>query len=221
MCGAFSIIHPFRDLSQKFNAGYNDTETKPRYNVRPSQSIPAILNTDPDEIVHTFWGIQPPFIQGKRYLINARDDSLNKPTWNKLLHEQRCLILADGFFEWKKSENVKVKTPFYFTRKDKEPFAFAGLWKLNKAPNGEEIPHTVIITTEPNELVADVHNRMPAMLDPKEGKEWLNPDISPEEAKHLLRPYDPDKMSSYAISTLINKPTNDIEEVIQPTKNSA
>lgn len=219
MCGAFAILHPFRDLSQKFNAGYNGTEPNPRYNVRPSQPIPAILNTDPDEIVHTYWGIKPPFIQGTRYLINARDDSLYKPTWKKLLQEQRCLILADGFIEWKKTEGAK--TPYFFKRKDAEPFAFAGLWKLDKTPDGQEVPHTVIITTEPNELVADVHNRMPAMFDPEEGKKWLNPDISPEDAKSLLKPYKTSEMTSYAISTLVNKPTNDFAEVIQPAQNSA
>lgn len=100
MCGAFSIIHPFRDLSQRFNAGYNESPADPRYNVRPSQPIPTILNTDPDQITYSMWGIHPLYDKtGKMFFINARNDSMTKPTWKKMIQEKRCLILADGFYE--------------------------------------------------------------------------------------------------------------------------
>lgn len=222
MCGAFSIIHPFRDLSGKFNAGYNERETDPRYNVRPSQPIPTILNTDPEEIIYTMWGIRPSYDKtGKVFLINARDDSLQKFTWKGMLESQRCLIIADGFYEWLKSPDKKTRTPYRFELQDKEPFAFAGLWHMEKTPEGQEVPHSVIITTEPNEVVKSVHDRMPAIFDPEESKEWLNPDRTAEDALKLIKPYPAQRMVSYVVSPLVNKATNDFEEIIKPVQNSA
>jgi putative SOS response-associated peptidase YedK len=221
MCGAFSVIHPFRDLSDRFNAGYNEKETKPRYNVRPSQPIATILNSDPEEIVYTMWGIHPFYDKtGKMFFINARNDSMEKPTWRKMISEQRCLILADGFYEWQKKEGVKTKTPFRFELKTKEPFAFAGLWQMEKDEKGNDVPHSVIITTEPNELVSEVHNRMPAILTPESEKEWLNPDTDSDAAIELLRPFPKTKMTAYAISPLVNLPSNDTAEIIKPAENS-
>lgn len=221
MCGAFSVIHPFRDLSRRFNAGYNEKETKPRYNIRPSQPIATILNTDPDEIVYTLWGIHPFYDKtGKMFFINARDDSMTKPTWKKLLQEKRCLILADGFYEWQKQSKSKTKIPYRFELKSKEPFAFAGLWQLEEDEKGNRIPHSVIITTEPNSIVEDIHDRMPAILLPDLEQVWLNPDNDSETAIKALRPYPAQKMVSYPISTLVNKPSNDSAEIINPARNS-
>ncbi len=221
MCGAFSVIHPFRDLSDRFNAGYNEKETKPRYNVRPSQPVPTILNSDPSEIVYTMWGVHPFYDKtGKMFFINARNDSLEKPTWRKMLSQQRCLILADGFYEWKKIEGEKTKIPFRFELTGNDPFAFAGLWQMEKDAHGREIPHSVIITTEPNEIVSEVHNRMPAILNSETEKEWLNPDTDPEVAMGLLKPYPKSEMKSFAISTLVNLPSNDSAEIIKPAENS-
>lgn len=220
MCGAFSVIHPFRDLSQRFNAGYNEKEPGPRYNVRPTNPIPTILNTDPDEITYTMWGIHPFYDKtGKMFFINARNDSMSKPTWKKMIQQQRCLILADGFYEWQKV-NTKTKQPFRFELKSKEPFAFAGLYQFEEN-NGKQIPHSVIITTEPNSVVENVHDRMPVILAPKNEKEWLNPDIDTEDALKMLIPYPPKQMVSYPVSTLVNKPVNDTPEIIQPLQNSA
>ncbi len=217
MCGAFSVIHPFRDLSQRFNAGYNDSPVKPRYNVRPSQPIPTILNTDPGEIVYTQWGIHPFYDKtGKMFFINARNDSMTKPTWKKLIQEQRCLILADGFYEWQKQPKTKLKVPYRFELKNKQPFAFAGLWQYEEDNKGNKIPHSVIITTTPNKVVEDVHDRMPVILTPSSEKDWLNPDIESHDAIELLTPYPAKEMVSYPISTLVNKPSNDSVEVIKP-----
>ncbi len=221
MCGAFSVIHPFRDLSQRFNAGYNDSPVDPRYNVRPSQPIPTILNTDPEEIVYTQWGIHPFYDKtGKMFFINARNDSMIKPTWKKMVQEQRCLILADGFYEWQKQPDSKLKVPYRFELKDKEPFAFAGLYQYELDNKGNKVPHSVIITTTPNEVVESVHNRMPVILTPTSEKEWLNPDLETEDIIELLQPYPANKMVSYPISTLINKPSNDSSDIIKPAANS-
>ncbi len=220
MCGAFSVIHPFRDLSERFNAGYNEKPVHSRYNIRPSQPIPTILNTDPEEIVYTQWGIHPFYDKtGKMFFINARNDSMIKPTWKKLIQSQRCLILADGFYEWQKQPDSKLKVPFRFELKSKKPFAFAGLYQFEEH-QGVVVPHSVIITTEPNMLVEDVHNRMPAILIPNFEKDWLNPDIETEEAIEMLTPYPAKEMVSYPISTLVNKPSNDTEDIIKPAENS-
>jgi putative SOS response-associated peptidase YedK len=221
MCGAFSVIHPFRDLSQRFNAGYNDSPIDPRYNVRPSQPIPTILNTDPEEIVHTEWGIHPFYDKtGKMFFINARNDSMVKPTWKKMIQEQRCLILADGFYEWQKQPDSKVKVPYRFELTSKEPFAFAGLWQYETDAQGNKVPHSVIITTTPNELVENVHDRMPVILTPQSEKDWLYPDISADEAISMLVPYPTIRMVSYPISTLVNSPANDHPDILIPAENS-
>mgnify|MGYP000613184003 CR=1 FL=1 len=221
MCGAFSVIHPFRDLSQRFNAGYNESPVQPRYNVRPSQPIPTILNTDPEVIVHTQWGIHPFYDKtGKMFFINARNDSMVKPTWKKMIQEQRCLILADGFYEWQKQLDTKLKVPYRFELKDKEPFAFAGLWQYEQDDKGNKVPHSVIITTTPNEVVEDVHDRMPVILTPSNEKDWLNPDVAAEDAIEMLIPYPAKEMVSYPISTLVNSPSNDSVEIIKPAENS-
>lgn len=221
MCGAFSVIHPFRDLSQRFNAGYNEKEIKPRYNVRPSQPIPTILNTEPDEIIYTSWGIHPFYDKtGKMFFINARDDSMTKPTWRKMIQEQRCLILADGFYEWQKQAGSKIKIPYRFELKNREPFAFAGLWQYEEDGEGNKVPHSVIITTTPNGVIESVHDRMPAILTPENEKDWLNSDVETEQAIEMLSPYPVKEMVSYPISTLINKPSNDTEEIINPANNS-
>ena len=221
MCGAFSIIHPFRDLSQRFNAGYNDSPVDPRYNVRPSQPIATILNTDPQNITFTMWGIHPFYDKtGKVFLINARNDSMSKPIWKKLIQERRCLILADGFYEWQKQPDSKIKIPYRFELSNKEPFAFAGLWQMEDDGKGKVVPHSVIITTSPNELVKSVHDRMPVILTPENESEWLNPDTDTDTALKSLVPYPVKAMVSYPISTLVNSPANDHPGILTPAENS-
>lgn len=221
MCGAFSIIQPFSVLSKRFGAKYKIDYDKSRYNIRPSQLVPTIINTDPDEIIHTVWGIHPFYDKtGRMFLINARNDSMTKPTWKKLIQEQRCLVLADGFYEWQKQPNSKIKIPFRFELKDMEPFAFAGLWQYEEDEEGTKVPHSVIITTAPNKVVEPVHDRMPVILTKDHEKEWLNPDTDADQAIGLLKPYPAKEMTSYLISTALNNPRNDSAEIIEPATNS-
>lgn len=137
-------------------------------------------------------------------------DSLEKPTFKESFYERRCLILADGFYEWK-SEGSKSKKPYRFILKSQESFAFAGIWQ--EEPKN---PEAVIITTNLNKLVEKVHNRMPVILDPENEEKWLNPDLEPDQVLELLQPYPADKMTAYQISTLVNLPKNDSIEVVQP-----
>lgn len=215
MCGAFSIYNDIAVLSKRFGVKPPKKKLEPRFNVRPAQSIPLIFNTEPDVLEYALWGVHPYWDkEGKMFIINARSDGLEKATWKKSLAERRCLIIADGFYEWQKTDGAKI--PYRFELKNKQPFAFAGLWQEEKDAQGNEHPHCVIITTEPNSLVSGVHNRMPAILNPTDEKLWLNPDVTPEEALKLLKPYPEKEMLSYPISTLINRPTNDSMEVLKP-----
>jgi putative SOS response-associated peptidase YedK len=213
MCGAYSLSTDFDKLSKRFKAKPPKVSYPKRYNIRPSQPLVAILNTDPQQMVIAQWGIVPFWDKtGKKQIINARKDSLEKPTFKKSFQERRCLILADGFYEWK-AEGSKSKTPYRFILKSGEPFAFAGIWQEET-----EDPHAVIITTEPNKTVSSVHDRMPVILKPEFEQEWLNPDLQPEQALELLHSYSDKEMEAYAISTLVNLPRNDNLEIIKPVR---
>jgi putative SOS response-associated peptidase YedK len=163
------------------------------------------------------WGLIPSWAKdesiGSR-MINARAESLaEKPSFKRLLHSKRCLIVADGFYEWKQENGSK--TPMYITMKDDEPFAFAGLWDTWKNPDGEELRTCTIITTEPNALVAPIHNRMPAILLPDAREAWLDPSIKDDELlTHLLAPYPPEAMTARAVSRLVNDPKHDSPDVL-------
>lgn len=214
MCGAYSLTTDFDKLSKRFKAKPPRVSYPKRYNIRPSQPLVTILNTNPDQITIAQWGIIPFWDKtGKKQIINARRDSLEKPTFKKSFHERRCLILTDGFYEWKAAEGKQPKTPYRFILKSEEPFAFAGIWQEEA-----DEPHAVIITTEPNKLAGKVHNRMPAILRPEAEQDWLNPDLDPEHALELLQPYPDNEMTAYPVSTLVNMPRNDNIEVIRPTQ---
>jgi putative SOS response-associated peptidase YedK len=212
MCGAYSLTIESGKLVKRFKAKPPKVTYPKRYNIRPSQPLVAILNTDPEQMTIAEWGIVPFWDKtGKKQIINARKDSLEKATFKQSFHERRCLILADGFYEWKAVPGQKTKIPYRFVLKSEEPFAFAGIWQEK-----DDEPQAVIITTEPNELVGEVHNRMPAILRPETENEWLNPDLEPDQALGLLQTYPASKMSAYPVSTLVNMPRNDSVEVIKP-----
>ncbi len=212
MCGAYSLSTDFGKLAKRFKAKPPKVSYPKRYNIRPSQPLVAILNTNPEQMVLAQWGIIPFWDKtGKKQIINARKDSLEKPTFKQSFHERRCLILTDGFYEWKAVPGEKTKIPYRFTLKSEEPFAFAGIWQEDA-----EDPHVVIITTDPNKIVESIHNRMPAILKPEFEQDWLNPDLQDEQILELLQPYPDKEMKDYAISTLVNLPRNDSLEIIKP-----
>lgn len=213
MCGAYSLTIEFGKLVKRFKARPPKVSYPKRYNIQPSQPLVTILNTDPEQMTLAEWGIVPFWDKtGKKQIINARKDSLEKPTFKQSFLERRCLILADGFYEWK-AEGSKSKTPYRFTLKSEEPFAFAGIWQEDK-----DDPQAVIITTDPNKLVEPIHNRMPAILKPDAEQVWLNPDLELGQALELLQPYSAKEMRAYPVSTLVNLPKNDRVEIIKPVR---
>ncbi len=216
MCGAFSIVHPFRDISGRFNAGYNGPKLPLHYNARPTQQLPVIVNYVPDRIVLAKWGMTPAWKSGKP-IINARAETLTtKPMFYKSFLERRCLVLADGFFEWGKVGAKKV--PFRFTLRTKELFVFAGLWREEKDEAGQLQTTFVIITTEPNSLVGKVHDRMPVILPPKQEKAWLDPDQPQTALERMLAPFPAHLMKAYPVSPLVNSPANNTIDVIKPAR---
>jgi putative SOS response-associated peptidase YedK len=221
MCGRFTLtIDPaeLQDLFQEYSFPDN---LAIRYNISPTQPILAIPNDGKNQADYFVWGLIPswskdPSIGAK--LINARAETLaEKPSFRANFKGKRCLILADGFYEWKVEEGSKTKIPHYIYMKDHKPFAFAGLWDNWKNPDGKVIQTCTIITTEPNTLMSKLHNRMPVILEPKSYEQWL--DSMPQTAdalNPLLKPFSAEKMAAHPVSTLVNKPANDRPELVLP-----
>ena len=219
MCGRYTLITDITKIAESFGVAPT-LEAQPRYNIAPTQNIVAILNdgTAPAHLSLLRWGLIPAWAKdeaiGSR-MINARAETLaEKPSFRNLLRGgKRCLVVADGFYEWQ--TEGKSKTPMYITLQDGEPFAFAGLWDLWQSPDGSQVQSCTIVTTEPNELMVPIHNRMPAILRPKAREDWLNPQLRDEHVlTHLLKPYPAELMQARAVSKLVNNPRNDAAELL-------
>ena len=151
-------------------------------------------------------------------LINARGETLaEKPSFRGGYKHKRCLILADGFYEWKSFGGKKSKTPYFIHMKDRKPFAMAGLWDSWEGPDGLSLKTCTIITTQPNELMSLIHDRMPVILHPRDYAKWLEPSAqTPDALQPLIKPFATEAMSAYPVSTLVNKPANDMPELVVP-----
>lgn len=223
MCGRFTLTVNPAEQQEQFNNYSFPEKIAPRFNIAPTQPILAIPNDDKFTADFFVWGLIPMWAKdpniGNR-LINARAETLpEKPAFRGSLKYKRCLILADGFYEWKTVEGKKSKTPFFIHMKDRKPFAFAGLWDSWNSPEGSHIKSCTIITTEPNELMSLLHNRMPVILHPRDYDKWLDPSPQiPDQLMPLLKPFPSDAMDAYPVTQLVNKPANDIPELVVPAK---
>ncbi|HSL27730.1 MAG TPA: SOS response-associated peptidase [Anaerolineales bacterium] len=221
MCGRFTLTVNPADLQETFQDYSFPQQFAPRFNIAPTQPVLAIPNDDQNTADFFVWGLIPMWAKdpgiGNR-MINARGETLEeKPAFRGSLKYKRCLVLADGFYEWKSSPGKKGKTPFFIHMKDRKPFAFAGLWDSWSGPDGSQIKSCTIITTQPNELTAIIHDRMPVILHPRDYAKWLDPSPqTPEQLKPLLQPFPADMMNAYPVSTLVNTPANDIPELVVP-----
>jgi len=216
MCGRYTLTIDIKTVAEKFGVPAS-LDTSPRYNIAPTQEVVSVMRNGTSHLAWLRWGLIPSWAKdesiGSR-MINARAETLTeKPSFKGLLRSKRCLIVADGFYEWKQENGSKI--PMYMTLKSGEPFAFAGLWDLWKSPDGEHIRSCTIITTEPNDLVAPIHNRMPAILLPGVYADWLDPDMRDEQAlSHWLAPYPAEEMTARPVSRLVNDPKRDSPELI-------
>ena len=220
MCGRFSLGVNLDDLIEAFPDFTFPPEIEPRYNVAPTQNVMVVPNHTAGHVSFFRWGLIPSWAKdpsiGNR-LINARAETLGeKPSFRAAYLRRRCLILADGFYEWQTIPGSKTKQPMYIQLATKKPFAFAGLWELWR-PDDTPILSCTIITTEPNALLAPIHNRMPVILPPDAYARWLDPaEQKPAALNDLLKPYPADLMAAYPVSRLVNSPTNDTPACIVP-----
>jgi putative SOS response-associated peptidase YedK len=218
MCGRFSLATDQSILQEQFNLIFNE-EIKYRYNIAPSQNIFVVGSNGRDRVGTSMrWGLVPPWSKDTKIgykMINARAETLDeKVSFKQPFLQKRCIILCDGFYEWKKQG--KEKQPFRFIMKDRRPFAFAGLWE--RWDKGEKPLYTcTIITTTPNELTKDVHDRMPVILPPETYDQWLDREFNDTEVlKSLLIPYKADLMDVYPVSDIVNSPKNESEQCLNP-----
>lgn len=215
MCGRFTLAISPQELAEAFDLAEAPHDFPPRYNIAPSQPIAAILKTAENPQRHfqfLKWGLIPSWSKdpsiGNR-LINARGETVaEKPSFRAAFKRRRCLIPSTGFYEWQKQQGGKQ--PFLIRRSDQQPFAFAGLWET-----WEDISTATIITTDANELLEPIHDRMPVILDPDDYDEWLDPDNQDTSAlQSLLSPLAGEEMEAYPVSNQVNNPSNDSQECI-------
>ena len=221
MCGRFTLTVDPAELQDTFTDYIFPPRFAPRFNIAPSQPVLAIPNDGRNTAEFFIWGLIPMWAKdpsiGNR-LINARGETVSeKPSFRGSFKYKRCLILADGFYEWKTFGNRKTKTPYFIHMKDRKPFALAGLWDSWEGADGSSIKTCTIITTKANELMESLHDRMPVILHPRDHKIWLDASPqTPEKLLPLIKPYPADTMSAYAVSTLVNKPANDSPKLVVP-----
>ncbi|WP_340701341.1 SOS response-associated peptidase [Brevibacillus borstelensis] len=219
MCGRFTIITDPVIMMERFILDEIAFHLEPRYNVAPSQMIPAIIaDKGKRRIGQLKWGLVSSWAQDEKIgykMINARAETLQeKPAFRNLFARKRCLILADSFYEWRQTE--KGKQPMRIMMKNEEPFAFAGLFDTWTGPDGQKVHTCTIVTTKPNEVVKDIHDRMPVILRQEDEAIWLDRDnFDADLLQSLLVSYDADQMRAYPVSAMVGGPKNDSPECIK------
>ncbi len=220
MCGRYTFISPTPGVEQRFEAGF-DQPLAATYNAAPSQALPVITNHAPGRIQLLNWGLVPAWTRELKQAprpINARAETLaEKPSFRQLLQRRRCLVLADSFYEWEQAAG-RGKVPHRILRHDEQPFAFAGLWdEWADRQTGEVVPTFTIITTEPNELMARLHNRMPVILPDRAAElAWLDDHEKAAGHQALLRPLPDGILKEYTVTTRVNSPAHNDPAVLEP-----
>ncbi|MGR8979749.1 MAG: SOS response-associated peptidase [Gammaproteobacteria bacterium] len=220
MCGRYALFSKPSTLAEYF-----ETETipgmEPRYNIAPSQTIPLVRKENGKrQFALARWGLIPHWAKDIRIsygTINARAETVaSKPTFRYAFRHRRCLIPADGYYEWQVNPDSKIKQPWFITLRSREPMAFAGLWERWRSPEGVDVESCSIIVTDANEFTHPIHDRMPVILVPKDWDAWLGTEAKDAETlQMLLKPYPPEDMEAWSVSTKVNSPRNDSMECIE------
>lgn len=216
MCGRYTLRASADTLAEQFGLTSEGETISRRFNVAPMSEVAAVVEEDGSRTLeHLRWGLVPSWADdpgvGAR-MINARSETAHeKPSFRKAFRERRCLLPADGFYEWLRTEDGKQ--PYHFRMKDGRPFAFAGLWETWK---GGGLRTCAILTTSANSVVGEIHDRMPVILSPEDYDLWLDEEMRDVEyLTPLMRPFEPQEMEAYPVSRFVNRPTNDDERCVE------
>ena len=219
MCGRYTLTADAQAIQLAFQLNDVSAWAQPRFNIAPSQQVAVITDRDPKVLQFFKWGLIPFWAKdpaiGQR-MINARSETATeKPSFRTAFKRRRCLIPADGYFEWQKRGSRKV--PVYIQRNDREIFAMAGLWESWKQHDGGTLHSCAILTTEANDTICPIHHRMVVMIEPEDHKLWLAPrELKQQEWLLLMAGCPSDKLRFYEVSTEVNRPINDNPFVIVP-----
>lgn len=222
MCGRFTLSASFPEIIDRFaiEAAIEEELYQLSYNIAPSHTVLSVINDGfRNRLGYLKWGLIPSWAKDEKIgfkLINARAETLaEKPSFREAYKKRRCLVIADSFYEWKKHDQ-KNKTPMRIKLKSDGLFAMAGLWERWKSPEGKTIYSCTVITTTPNDIVKDIHDRMPVILKREDEQTWLDPDVyNPQELNRLLTPLPEEFIEAYEVSNLVNSPKNNSPQLIQ------
>jgi putative SOS response-associated peptidase YedK len=211
---------------KQFVLDFCDERLEPRYNVSPGQLVAAVRNSPQAtgrQLCLLRWGLIPGWAKDPAIgykLINARSETVaEKPSFRHAFGHRRCLIPADGYYEWRRSGGGTAKQPYYIRRRDEQLFAFAGLWESWRDEQGKSLETCTVITTEANELTSEIHPRMPAILAPQHYAIWLSDSDTTADLQACLQPFPSESLMMYPVRTLVNSPRNDTPDCIQPLEN--
>jgi putative SOS response-associated peptidase YedK len=221
MCGRYVIKAPVSQLATMFDL-MDVPPLTPRFNVAPTQMVPAVRlkpETKKRELVMLKWGLIPAWAKdaaiGNEMIMARADTVADKPAFRDAFRRRRCLMVADGFYEWQKTNDKKQ--PYFIGLKDQDPFAFAGLWEHWKDPEGDAVETSALITTDANDIVRPIHDRMPVILQPKDYEAWLDLENQDTMAlQRLLQPYPGEAMMAYPVSSFVNNPRNEASRCMDP-----
>ncbi len=217
MCGRYTLTLEEKQAGARMAFGFR-LSGGPRYNIAPSQLAPVVVRDGESVVKEMRWGLIPFWAKDEKFgykTINAMAETVaEKPAYRAAFKKRRCLVVADGFYEWLAA--VPVKRPHRFTLRDGQPFAFAGLWERWKKPDGADLDSFTIITTEANELTRQIHNRMPVILKAEDYERWLDAEFKNVEGlKSLLKPYPADGMRCYEVSPYVSNAQNEGPQCVE------
>ena len=222
MCGRFVLYSSLDEIVRAFELAQAPSEVRASYNIAPTQPVAVVRQVEGVNVLEEMvWGLIPVWARDRSIaarMINARSETLaEKPSFRRPLATQRCLVVADGFYEWRQVDGGK--TPMFISVKSRRPVGFAGLYDSWTSPEGEFVRSCTIVTTSPNELMLPIHNRMPVILPKDVEADWLRPGAgSTAELLSLLLPYPSHDMEAIAVSRLVNSPHNNGPECIRPAE---